>query len=293
MEEPSAVLIELIQQILNGLVVGSVYTLIALGLTIIFGILGIAHFAHGSVAMFGGYLAYTLMGVLHVNMIVAMALAMVVGALLGVLIQRLAYHPVRDDPPINSFIIALGLTMLIEKLNLLAFGPDQIIVPSPVTGSFQLGGLVVTELRMLVFVSAVTLVFAMTLFVNRTWMGSAIRAVALNRPAAVLMGVDVNRVSMIVFALSSALGVAAGVLIGALFAVAPGVSGGLVIKGFAVLILGGLGSIPGAIIGGLVLGVSESLAAGFLSSAYKDVISFFIMIAVLLLRPEGLMRGKR
>lgn len=136
------------------------------------------------------------------------------------------------------------------------------------------------------------LVFALTLFINKSWLGAAIRAVAQNRPAAVLMGVDVDRVSAIVFALGSALAVAAGALIGALFAVAPGVSGGLVIKGFAVLILGGLGSIPGAIVGALILGVSESLSAGFLSSGYKDVISFVIMIAVLLLWPEGLMRRR-
>lgn len=285
-------LTELIQQILNGLVVGSVYTLVALGLTIIFGILGIAHFAHGSVAMFGGYLTYTFMQVLGVNMLIAMLLAMVVGAMLGVLIERLAYRPVRNDPPINSFIIALGLTMLIEKLNLLMFGPDQVIVPSPFSEVFELGELVIPEMRAYVFIIAVVLVVAMTLFINKSWMGSAIRAVAQNRSAAILMGVNVNRVSMIVFALSSALAVAAGALIGALFAVAPGVSGGLVIKGFAVLILGGLGSIPGAIVGGLILGVSESLSAGFLSSGYKDVISFVIMISVLLLRPEGLMRKK-
>lgn len=283
---------ELVQQILNGLVVGSVYTLIALGLTIIFGILGIAHFAHGSVAMFGGYLTYSLMQVLGVNMLLAMPLAMAAGAVLGVAIERLAYHPVRNDPPINAFIIALGLTMLIEKLNLLMFGADQVIVPSPFKEVFEFGDVVVPELRAYVFVIAVVLVVAMTLFINKSWMGSAIRAVAQNRAAAVLMGVNVNRVSMIVFALSSALAVAAGALIGALFAVAPGVSGGLVIKGFAVLILGGLGSIPGAIVGGLILGVSESLSAGFLSSGYKDVISFVIMIGVLLLRPEGLMRKK-
>lgn len=285
-------MIELLQQIINGLVVGSVYTLIALGLTIIFGILGIAHFAHGSVAMFGGYLTYALMNALGLNLVVALFPAMAVGALLGMVIERVSYRPVRNDPPINSFIIALGLTMVIEKLNLLAFGADQVILQSPFGRTFEFGDLVLPELRLYVFLIAVALVVAMTLFINRSWMGASIRAVAQNRPAALLMGVNVDRVSMIVFALSSALGVAAGVLIGALFAIAPGVSGGLVIKGFAVLILGGLGSIPGAIVGGLLLGVSESLAAGFLSSAYKDVISFVIMIGVLLFKPEGLMRRK-
>ena len=283
-------LIDFIQQIFNGLVVGSVYTLIALGLTTIFGILGIAHFAHGSVAMFGGYLTYFLISALGIGLLPSFILAMAAGALLGVVLERVAYYPVRNAPPINSFIIALGLTLIIEKLNLLAFGIDQVIIPTPFAKVINLGGVTMPELRIYVLVIAAILVIGMTLLIQRTWIGMAVRAVAQNRAAAVLMGINVNSVSMFVFALSSALGVAAGVLVGALFAVAPGVSGGLVIKGFAVLILGGLGSIPGAIVGGMVLGVSEAFAAAFVSSAYKDVISFLLMILVLLVRPEGLMR---
>ena len=283
-------LVDFIQQIFNGLVVGSIYTLIALGLTTIFGILGIAHFAHGSVAMFGGYLTYFLIASLGLGLFPAFILAMIVGALLGVVLERVAYYPVRNAPPINSFIIALGLTLIIEKLNLLAFGIDQVIIPTPFVNVINVGGVTMPELRIYVLVIATILVVGMTLLIQRTWIGMAVRAVAQNRAAAILMGINVHSVSMFVFALSSALGVAAGVLVGALFAVAPGVSGGLVIKGFAVLILGGLGSIPGAIVGGMVLGVSEAFAAAFISSAYKDVLSFMLMILVLLVRPEGLMR---
>lgn len=283
-------LIDFIQQIFNGLVVGSIYTLIALGLTTIFGILGIAHFAHGSVAMFGGYLTYFLISALGIGLLPSFILAMAAGALLGIVLERVAYYPVRNAPPINSFIIALGLTLIIEKLNLLAFGIDQVIIPTPFVNVINIGGVTMPELRIYVLVIAAILVIGMTLLIQRTWIGMAVRAVAQNRAAAVLMGINVNSVSMFVFALSSALGVAAGVLVGALFAVAPGVSSGLVIKGFAVLILGGLGSIPGAIVGGMVLGVSEAFAAAFISSAYKDVISFLLMILVLLVRPEGLMR---
>lgn len=283
-------IIDFLQQIFNGLVVGSIYTLIALGLTTIFGILGIAHFAHGSVAMLGGYLVYFLISALGIGLLPSFILAMMCGALLGVVLERVAYYPVRNAPPINSFIIALGLTLIIEKANLLAFGPDQIIVPTPFGRVFNLGGVTMPELRIYVLLTAAVLVGGMTLLIQRTWIGRAVRAVAQNRPAAILMGINVNSVSMFVFALSSALGVAAGVLIGALFAVAPGVSEGLVVKGFAVLILGGLGSIPGAIVGGMVLGVTEAFAAAFISSGYKDVISFLLMIGVLLVRPEGLMR---
>jgi branched-chain amino acid transport system permease protein len=266
--------------------------LVALGLTVVFGILGIAHFAHGSLAMFGGYLTFVFSTSMGLSFFASIALAMPVGAVMGMLIERLAYRPVRDAPHINAFIIALGLTMMLEGGNLLLFGADQVIIQTPYQQVFNFGGIFVAQLRMVVIVTAVTLVAVVTLLLLKTKTGKSVRAVAQNRHAAVLMGVNVNFVSSVVFAISSALGVAAGALIGALLALAPGVGESFAVKGFAVLILGGLGSLPGAILGGLVLGVSESLAAGFLSSAYKDVISFLIMILVLLVMPQGLM-GKK
>jgi len=283
---------EFLQQIFNGLAIGSVYTLVALGLTVVFGILGIAHFAHGSLAMFGGYLTFVFSTSLGLSFFASIALAMPVGAVMGMLIERLAYRPVRDAPHINAFIIALGLTMMLEGGNLLWFGADQVIIQTPYQQVFDVGGIFVAQLRMVVIVTSITLVTVVTLLLLKTKTGKSVRAVAQNRHAAVLMGVNVNFVSSVVFAISSALGVAAGALIGALLALAPGVGESFAVKGFAVLILGGLGSLPGAILGGLVLGVSESLAAGFLSSAYKDVISFLIMILVLLVMPQGLM-GKK
>lgn len=283
---------ELLQQILNGLAIGSVYTLVALGLTVVFGILGIAHFAHGSLAMFGGYLTFVFSTSMGLSLFTSMALAMPVGAVMGMLIERLAYRPVRDAPHINAFIIALGLTMMLEGGNLLLFGADQVIIQTPYQQVFDFGGIFVAQLRMVVIITSVTLVALVTMLLLKTKTGKSVRAVAQNRHAAVLMGVNVNFVSSVVFGISSALGVAAGALIGALLALAPGVGESFAVKGFAVLILGGLGSLPGAILGGLILGVSESLAAGFLSSAYKDVISFLIMILVLLVMPQGLM-GKK
>ena len=283
---------EILQQIFNGLAIGSVYTLVALGLTVVFGILGIAHFAHGSLAMFGGYLTFVFSTTMGLSLFVSMALAMPVGAVMGMMIERFAYRPVRDAPHINAFIIALGLAMMLEGGNLLLFGADHVIIQTPYQQVFDFGGIFVAQLRMVVIVTSVTLVAVVTLLLLKTKTGKSVRAVAQNRHAAVLMGVNVNFVSSVVFAISSALGVAAGALIGALLALAPGVGESFAVKGFAVLILGGLGSLPGAILGGLVLGVSESLAAGFLSSAYKDVISFLIMILVLLVMPQGLM-GKK
>jgi branched-chain amino acid transport system permease protein len=285
-------MIEIFQQSLNGLAIGAVYVLIALGLTVVFGILGIAHFAHGSVAMFGGYLTYTVMEKFGIPFFPAMGIAMMGGATLGLLIERLAYRPVQDAPHINAFIIALGLTMMMEGMNLLVFGADQVVIQTPYRGVFYIAGIAVAELRLIVILTSCFLVGAIALLISKTKTGKSIRAVAQNRQAAVLMGVNVSMVSLVVFAISSALGVAAGALIGALLAIAPGVGEGLAVKGFAVLILGGLGSIPGAIVGGLILGVSEAMAAGFISSSYKDVIAFLVMIVVLLFRPEGLL-GKR
>lgn len=285
-------MIELLQQVLNGLAIGSVYTLVALGLTVVFGILGIAHFAHGSLAMFGGYLTFVLSTAVGLPFFAAIALAMPVGAIMGMLIERLAYRPVRDAPHINAFIIALGLTMMLEGGNLLLFGADQVIIKTPYQQVFEFGGMFVSQLRVVVFITSVSLVALVTALLLKTKTGKSVRAVAQNRHAAVLMGVNVNLVSSVVFGISSAMGVAAGALIGALLALAPGVGESFAVKGFAVLILGGLGSLPGAIVGGLVLGVSESLAAGFLSSAYKDVISFLVMILVLLVMPQGLL-GKK
>jgi branched-chain amino acid transport system permease protein len=285
-------MIELVQQIFNGLAIGAVYTLIGIGLTIVFGILGIAHFAHGVVAMSGGYIAFMLIEKFGLPFFLAVFLAMLAGSVFGVVIERVAYRPVQKAPPINAFIIALGLTMVLDGLNLLTFGPDQIVVRTTYTHVYNFLGIVITELRIVVLSCTALLLLAMWLFVSRTKTGRAIRAVAQNRDAATLMGVNANAVAYVVFALSSALGVAGGALVGAMLALAPGLGESLVIKGFAVLILGGLGSIPGAILGGLILGVSESLAAGYISSSYKDVIAFTVMIVVLLFRPEGLL-GKK
>ena len=285
---------EILQQIVNGLTIGGVYALMALGLTAVFGILGIAHFAHGSISMFGGYLTYLLVTGYGVNLWVAVIASLLSGLVIGAVVERLAYRPVRDASHINAFIVALGLTMVAEGVNLRLFGADQVVIPTDgASRVLHLGPITLHELRLYVMLCTVALIASMTMVISKTKVGSAIRAVAQNRSAAILMGVNIERITMIVFAVSSALGMAAGIMIGALFAVAPGVGEGLAVKGFSVLILGGLGSVPGAIVGGLLLGVTEALAAGFVSSAYKDVIAFLVMIGVLLLRPEGLLGKSR
>lgn len=280
---------EIAQQIVNGLTIGGVYALIALGLTTVFGILHISHFAHGSISMFGGYVVFALVTDRGMPLALASLAAMAIGFVLGIAVERLAYRPVRDANPINAFIVALGLTMIAEGVNLRIFGADQIVIPTDWHDVFRIGPVTLTELRLYVIVASTLMIAAMAIFIQRSKTGYAIRALAQNRQAAILMGVDVSRITMLVFAISSVLGVAAAIMVGALFAIAPGVGESLAIKGFSVLILGGLGSMPGAILGGLILGVTEALAAGFLSSAYKDVIAFLVMILVLLVRPQGLL----
>ncbi len=239
--------------------------------------------------MFGGYLTFFLVTSQGFPVLAAIPVALTVGFVLGFLIEMLAYRPVRNANHINAFIVALGLTMMVEGINLQLFGHEQVVIPTGLSRVFRVGGITVPELRLYVIVAAILLVAAMMFFVERTKTGQAVRAVAENRDAAILMGVNVKTIPLIVFGMSTALGVAAGIMVGALFAIAPGIGEGLVVKGFAVLILGGLGSFPGAILGGTVLGITESIAAGFISSAYKDVIAFVVMILVLLVRPQGLL----
>jgi len=205
-------MIEVAQQVINGIAIGGVYVLIALGLTTVFGILGIAHFAHGSVSMFGGYLTFFLVVMKGFPIVAAIVVALIVGLILGVLIELLAYRPVRNANHINAFIVALGLTMMVEGLNLQFFGHEQVVIPTDFSRVFNFGGVTVPELRVYVIVAAAVLITALYLFVEKTKTGQAIRAVAENRDAAILMGVNVKTIPLIVFAICTALGVCAGVM---------------------------------------------------------------------------------
>lgn len=280
--------IELTQQLVNGLAAGSVYILVGLGLSLVFGILGIAHFAHGSVAMLGGYATLIIIQQLGFNLWVAVLLAMPIAALVGVLIERLFYRPVRKAPPINTFIIALGLMFILDNVALLVFGPEQTLIRSPYTNVVSIGSLNVVALRIYMLATNLVLLVALVLLLNRSKLGRAIRAVAQNRDAAAMMGVNVDRVSAAVFAIGSALAAVAGAFVGSLTALYPAMSGDLVLKGFAVMILGGMGSIPGAVLGGVIIGLTESLGGALISSAYKSSFGFVVLILVLLFKPSGM-----
>lgn len=276
------------QLLLNGIVIGSFYVLVALGLTIIYGILDISHFAHGSVAMLSGYVGYMLVTRLDTNFLTAFLLSMLFAALIGVVLEKVAYGPVKNAPPINGFIIALALMLIIDNTSILLFGANQVVIPSGITGVVRVGGLAVSTLRLYLLVTSILLIVLLYLFMKYTRTGKAIRAVAQNREAARIVGINTNRISSIVFAIGSAMAGAAGVFIGAIFALYPAMGGHTVMKGFAVLILGGLGSFPGAIVGGMLIGITENFGTAFVSSSYKDLFAFVILIAVLVFKPKGL-----
>jgi branched-chain amino acid transport system permease protein len=295
---------ELIQQIINGLSLGSIYALIALGYTMVYGILRLINFAHGEVFMVGayaGYYAATLLGIEQYEasgqsfpLLLALAVlvaAMLLAALLGASIEFLAYRPVRRAPRLTPLITAIAVSLLLQNLGMLLFTPNPRRYPAILREvPYELGGVIVTNIKLTIFGVALALMVGLHLLVQRTWTGRAMRAVSMNLDAAKLMGIDTNRTIRNCFAIGSALAAAGGILFGLdqiMINPLMGVLTGL--KAFVAAVLGGIGNIPGAVIGGLLIGLAEQLTAGYLSPDYRDAITFLILITILILRPEGLL----
>jgi len=295
---------QLPQQLLNGLTLGSVYALIALGYSMVYGILQLLNFAHGDVYMIGAFIGFGVMTAFlpeagpllpSAFIIILMFLAAMLGCgLLGIGIEWFAYRPLRNSPRLAPLISALGMSILIQnavQLTLTAsyrvYRTDKLI---PLAAGIDLGPARLSAVRALVIVSAIVLMVVLTYLVRRTQFGRAMRAVALDREAAAMMGVNVDRIIVLTFFLGSALAGAAGVLNGLVFTRVwhtMGFSAGL--KGFTAAVVGGIGNIPGAMLGGLVLGMVEAFAIGFISPTFKESITFFALILFLLIRPRGLL----
>lgn len=292
----------LLQQILNGLSLGSIYALIALGYTMVYGILKLINFAHGEVFMIGAYAGY--FGALGLGVerygaaglplylaVVVLIFAMAVAALLGMSIELLAYRPVRSAPRLTPLITAIGVSLFLQNAAMLLFTPNPRPYPAILREvRFELGGVIVTNVKVTIFVVALALMVGLNWFIQRTWTGKAMRAVSTNLDAARLMGVDTDRIIRATFAVGSALAAAGGILFGLdQITINPlmGVLTGL--KAFVAAVLGGIGNIRGAVLGGLLIGLAEQLTAGYLSPDYRDAITFVILIFVLILRPEGLL----
>ncbi|MDH4266491.1 MAG: branched-chain amino acid ABC transporter permease [Deltaproteobacteria bacterium] len=281
-----------IQQVLNGIMLGSVYSLVALGLTLEYGILHIPNFAHGALYMAGAYFTFLLATNVGLNFWLAMIIAMAVLALIGVLVERIVYRPLMLESPLSSFIAAIGLIFIFVDGALNIFGPDFKRFPPIHTDVFQFFGVTITLQRIIIVVVTAVLIILLHLFIKKTTVGATIEATAQDREGAQLMGISVNRVRMIVFALGTALASAAAALVAPIHLVYPGMGGPVILKAFVIIILGGMGSIPGAIIGGFMLGVVESLSGGYISTSYNEVFAFGVLVTVLAIRPTGLFGGK-
>jgi branched-chain amino acid transport system permease protein len=284
----------LLQQLFNGLTTGSVYALIALGYTMIYGILGLINFAQGEIYMFGAFVTVLLLATGQVNFFLACGAGMAAAASLGVVLERVAFRPLRGSHPLVPLISAIGASIFLQSLALLLFGPMDRPFPLQFTfSSVDIAGVPVSTLQIAILVAALACMGLLVAFVRYTRYGKAIVACALDRDTARLMGIKVDRMVSLTFLIGSALSGAAGIMMAIYYnATYPrmGLLPGL--KAFSAAVLGGVGNIPGAILGGLLLGVAESLGAAYLSSAYKDAIAFAILILVLLVRPQGILKGR-
>jgi branched-chain amino acid transport system permease protein len=285
-----------LQQLVNGLSLGSIYALIALGYTMVYGVLRLINFAHGDVYMVGAYTGYYLSRKLKgdepslLGALVVMLGAMLACAVLGVIIERFAYRPVRRAARLTLLITAIGVSLFLENGAQIAFGADPKFFPSLAPrADFLVGGVRLTSEQLTVIAVSFILMILLRFFILKTRTGKAMRAVSFNLDAAKLMGISTDRIIAITFALGSALAAAAGVLIGMQIPKIDPLMGIIYgLKAFVAAVLGGIGNIPGAVIGGLLIGTSEVMVVGYLSSTYRDAIAFGILILVLLLRPQGI-----
>ena len=284
-----AILSELIFQ---GLVRGAMYALMGIGLSLIFGILGVVNFAHGEFFMLGTYAMYFVSAALGLPFVAGVAGAATLLFVVGVLIERALLEPLRRrggrDWLLDSFVLTIGLMVVLQNLALLGFGSRRRGVTALVEGSFTLGNVTITYERLAILALAVVIVGLLAAYIRFTATGKAIRATAQHPEAAQTLGIDINRIYTVAFGIGAALAGAAGALLISIFPAFPTVGYQPVLKSFAVVILGGLGSIPGAIAGGFVLGIVEAYAIFFMSAGWQSVITPLIIILVLVFRPQGL-----
>ncbi|MCG6905370.1 MAG: branched-chain amino acid ABC transporter permease [Desulfobacteraceae bacterium] len=291
------------QQLTNGLAVGGIYALIALGYTMVYGVLKLINFAHGDLFTIGAYLGLTLLttmgladrlGPLGAVLLLAVMVMGLVGVI-GALLERIAYRPLRESPRLSAVVSALGASIFFQNTVMLIYGARFRVYPHDILPKVAVNifGLQIPLIRILMLLTSVLLMVALYLFIQRTKIGTAIRAAAIDQGAARLMGIDVDKVIMIVFLIGPSLGGAAGLMVGLYYGQINFTMGWIYgLKAFTAAILGGIGNIPGAMVGGILLGVIEALGAAYISIAWKDAIAFCVLILILIVRPTGLL-GER
>ncbi|MBR7175113.1 MAG: branched-chain amino acid ABC transporter permease [Clostridia bacterium] len=287
-------MVNLLVNLVNGLSLGSVYAIIALGYTMVYGIAKMLNFAHGDVIMVGAYAAYVALRSLNMPPLVATLIAMVVCTLLGILIEKTAYKPLRQATSLAVLITAIGVSYFLQNMAQLIWGATPVNFPADFITlpsiSLMDGKLLIEGATLITILAGAVIMVGLTLFINRTKVGKAMRAVSEDRGAAELMGINVNRTISITFAIGSALAAIAGILLWAkVFKLEPTTGALPGIKAFTAAVLGGIGSIPGAMLGGVLLGVIEIFGRAYISTALSDAIVFSVLIIVLLVRPTGLL----
>ena len=298
----------LLQQLINGLVLGAIYALIALGYTMVYGILELINFAHGEITMFGAMVSIALLNLLFpglplpLTLLLAAGGAILVCVALGLTVERVAYRPLRRAPRLAALITAIGVSIVLQNVAMLIWGKQYVNFPPVLEiSTHNIGGAHITDVQIVIVMLAIALMALLLLLVYRTRLGAAMRATAQSPDLASLMGINPNTIIAITFALGAALAAVAGIMVGAYYGLAHYYMGFMLgLKAFTAAVLGGIGNVAGAMLGGLLLGVIESLGAGyigtltggFFGSHYKDIFAFLVLILVLVLRPSGLL-GER
>lgn len=291
------------QQLTNGLAVGGIYALIALGYTMVYGVLKLINFAHGDLFTIGAFLGLSLLSALNlsehmgaVGVVISLAvMVMCLVAVCGVILERLAYKPLRTSHRLSAVVSALGASIFFQNGIMLIYGAKLLVYPHNILPrtSVDIFGLNIPLIRILILLTSLVMMVGLYFYIHKTRIGTAIRAAAIDQGAAKLMGINVDRVIMIVFMIGPALGGAAGLMVGLYYGQINFTMGWIYgLKAFTAAILGGIGNIPGAMVGGLLLGVIEALGAAYISIAWKDAIAFFVLILILIVRPTGLL-GER
>ena len=284
---------EFLSYLISGISLGSVYAIIALGYTMVYGIAKMLNFAHGDVIMIGGYISFCAMSYLNFPGWLALILAMVVCTALGVVIEGLAYRPLREATSLAVLITAIGVSYFLQNSALLIWGATPKVFSPIVEGTQNIGGLSVSNISLLTMAACIVIMVVLTLFTSKTKMGKAMRACSEDKGAAQLMGINVNATISMTFAIGSALAAVAGVLFCSVYPTLTPTTGSMPgIKAFTAAVFGGIGSIPGALLGGVLLGIIEIFAGAYISTQMSNAIVFAVLIVVLLVRPSGLL-GKQ
>lgn len=283
--------INLIEQLINGLRTGSIYALIALGYTMVYGIAKMINFAHGDIIMVGAYTLYVAVSLFNLPIWAAIIITVTVCSFLGIIVEKVAYKPLRKAPALAVLITAIGVSYLLQSLSLIIFNatpiPFKSVIPNP---NIKIGAVTISGISLITLIVTAISMIILSYFINKTKMGSAMRAVSEDKDAAGLMGIDVNRTISLTFAIGSALAAVAGILYMAQYETLKPTMGALPgIKAFVAAVLGGIGSIPGAMLGGILLGIIESLSKAYISTELADAIVFGVLVIVLLAKPTGLL----